>query len=194
MSKNVNVICFIGVTKVGKSYLAKMMQDKMPEIGIIDVGAEIRKRHPPEYFEGQGAMEKTEPEVYEIITSRMKELCVVGNVTHIILTGNPRLVSQYHFLKQLSLEGLDIFIKYVWLYENDDIIQSRINQIEDAGSRELSQQRLKNDKVMLYPVIHELIANEDLIATTPKEFFKIFEEEVESFKLIKQQFEKSKSS
>lgn len=83
------IICLMGITCSGKDTLAERMQELHPDnVGLIQIGKEMRKRHPPEYFKGLGAMAHTETEVWSIFEEQKK---LSEDKKLIVLTGVPRL-------------------------------------------------------------------------------------------------------
>lgn len=148
----VNYLYIVGVTCTGKDYLMDFMESQDPTIGSVRVGKILRERYPPDHFKGSGAPEHTEKEALEIFESEIQRL--KGKRT-VLISGQPRRLSQ---IKPTigKYKG-----SIIWLHASDDVIRQRISNRSEAD-QELALQRIKNDKIDLYTVMHELWCQQDI--------------------------------
>ena len=151
--------CICGVTCTGKDSLVERAHVLYPNIvGKIQIGNEMRRRHPPEYFKGLGAMQDTEPEVWEIFDEQYKRAEGEGK-SIIFVSGVPRLEGQIERLQQY------VFDFHVWfLTVEDKILQERLyNRFKDKPDwAKLAQDRLRNDKIQLYDVLMQCQSETDV--------------------------------
>lgn len=141
------IVYVIGVTCAGKSFFLDKYRDD-PNVGLVEVGKEFRKRYPPGHFEGKGAMEKTEKEALQIY-DEMVEANRDKNV--ILVDGQPRQVSQVKTVVNRYLRPEIV----LWLHASDNMIEKRI-ALRDPASQELARQRSVNDRVQLYDTLYYL--------------------------------------
>ena len=136
----------MGTTCSGKSTIAKRLQEAF-DYGRINVGEEFRKRYPPSYFDGKGAMEKTEKETREIYSELWNKNY---NKKIVIVEGQPRLQSQVNWI----LNHDEVAKLFISVYTDEETIKERIIQRfgDDIESIELSLQRITNDKIQLFDV------------------------------------------
>lgn len=137
-----------GQTNTGKSHLCDFLR-KREHIGLIEIGREMRRRHPPEYFEGKGAMDKTEAEVWRIVDeARVRN----AGKQVIVIDGQPRLKRQVDELR-------DRFGPFamIWLHAPDSVLRDRAikRAAGDRAQLKLSLDRMVNDRVQLFEVLHE---------------------------------------
>lgn len=139
--------CILGVTNVGKSTLLSSLDKE--EFATVEIGKEMRRRYPPEFFKGKAAMSETEDEAFRILTEQLKE----ANGRPVVIDGQPRMRSQVtRVLDTLTNPHFILLTCY------DEELRRRINARDsDEANRELSRQRLINDKVQLYDVLTALI-------------------------------------
>lgn len=144
------LISVFGQTNVGKSTFMEYA-GKNPTYGLIEVGKTLRARHPLSYFEGKGAMAHTEQEVWEIVDeckARYREC------SRIFIDGQPRLPDHVRKLHNRFGEFL-----LLWLHTHDDTLETR-RQARDGGDEAalvLSDKRMSNDRVQLFPVLWEAL-------------------------------------
>jgi hypothetical protein len=147
------MLCFMGITCVGKDTLAERMQTRWPDdIGLIQVGKEFRRRYPPEFFQGKAAMPSTEKEAWEIFDEQYKQSI---DKKIVIVIGQPRLVSQLHELRKRD-ENCDYYLLTASNKVINDRIDGRFNTGHE-GWRTLALDRVTNDKVQLYELLVEMI-------------------------------------
>lgn len=149
------IVCLMGPTCSGKSTFIQSLLTTNPDtIGAIEVGKEMRRRHPPEYFNGLGAMEHTEKEVWDIFEEQFE----ANRGKRIILVdGQPRLPSQVDKLIDFAskhLHTLYYLLFNVTKEETFERLQKR--HADDLKSQALGFARSTNDKVQLYDVLVEL--------------------------------------
>lgn len=162
-------IHILGVTCVGKDSLIEFLAQKFPnDIGTIQVGKEFRKRYPPEFFKGLGAMQSTEDEAYKIYCEE-REKC--RDKKHIFVSSQPRLITQVSRIEE-SEPGTKRL--YIFIRCSEEEINRRINErfpLDDLeitsseyhkalNSRHLASDRVINDRIQNYDVLLELIARE----------------------------------
>lgn len=146
------IISILGVTNVGKSSLLDKFNH--PLIHKIEVGKELRSRHPPEYFNGLAALHKTEEEVWEIFNEQYKKATQEG-ARVILVDGQPRLEAQVDimFLRFPEMEA-------IWLFAPHKILEERAKKRDkDKKLTSLSEKRLINDYRQLHIVIACLMRN-----------------------------------
>lgn len=86
-------LCYIlGASNAGKTTLIKQLEEAGLSLASIRVGEEMRKRHPPSFFQGQGAPEKTRKEAWEVFSSGF--LQHAGSVDYILVDGQPRRIEE----------------------------------------------------------------------------------------------------
>lgn len=166
------MVGLVGVTNSGKSTLLNALRSD-PTIGLIEVGKEMRRRHPPEYFDGQGAMAKTEAEVWEIVDEQYAAAVRSGR-RMVICDGQPRLPG--HVEKMVERFGL---LHLLQLHADHDVLEERARRRDsDPQTLELSHRRLTNDYIQLYQVLAEwhihpqsMLAQCETIDTTGGEGF-----------------------
>lgn len=140
-----------GITNVGKSTLIDRCRD-IPDLGVIEVGKEMRRRHPPEYFKGLAALPETETEVWQICEEQYAAAANAGKRA-ILVDGQPRMPSQV-------VEMYRRFGPYrvIHLYASHPTLAARAAARDtDPGKVELNRKRLVNDYNQLY---HSLMAYE----------------------------------
>lgn len=147
----------MGVTCVGKDYMIEYAQRTYPDkVGIVQVGKEFRRRYPPEFFQGKGAMKSTEDEAFNIFVELLN---AAQDKKYVFVSGQPRLESQVDRIMR-PYPG-----EVIWLHAPDDLLQERIITRFPEGSekweeaRKLSFDRINNDKKQLYDVLFRLKQN-----------------------------------
>lgn len=141
-----------GVTCAGKDTLMDRAQELYPNlVGLVNVGKEFRKRYPPEYFQGKGAMLHTEREAIEIFETQLAEQRKDKKI--IFVSGQPRMVAQ---IKETIGKYSGTIL---WLHVSDETLKQRLEKrfVGDPGSYQLSLKRLSNDRIQLFDVVFELI-------------------------------------
>lgn len=145
------IIYMLGVTCAGKDYLSDHAVAKYPDtFGAVNVGKEFRRRYPPGYFQGKGAMASTEDEVYEIFTQQLE---AASKKPFVLVSGQPRLVSQVD----------RIFAKFpgsiLWLHQPDSVLLDRLEKrfVDSPDAIHLAKERLLNDRIQLFDVLFELV-------------------------------------
>lgn len=142
------MISVFGISNVGKSTLLKKVRESFgDEVGIVSVGAEMSRRHPPEAFKGKACLDETEAEVWEIFDAQYHEALAKG-ASVILCDGQPRSVRQVdHMLANYPR------LSVLWLHADQDALVSRAVRRADA---ELRYERLTNDRLQLFDVVHKL--------------------------------------
>lgn len=136
------IIFVMGLTCSGKTTMIEAVQKFYP-VGLIQVGKEMRRRHPPEYFKGLGAMDETEDEVWGIF---LEQLASHADKEVILVDGQPRSVTQVEKCIDLVRDREKVF---VWLATPVDEIKKRAEARDDSeAAKELTMQRIVNDSRM----------------------------------------------
>jgi len=155
-----HLISVMGVTNTGKSTLLAEAA-KIERVGLIEVGKELRRRHPPEYFNGFAAMKHTEDEVWEIFGEQYDAAKSAG-CSVVLADGQPRIIEQVGRIVGYDLgSGFSV----LHLYASRETLTQRARE-RDAGNAEalaLSLQRLQNDYGQLIPVLAALLEAKDHI-------------------------------
>ena len=149
----------LGTTCVGKSTLIEKAAEYSKDVHIIQVGKELRRRHPPEYFQGKGAMDFTEHEVEEIFSEEVHKAAMLGKC-EILVDGNPRSIEQLYLLGLFPA----IEPRFWWINAKESLVEKWLNKrfAGDYDGRELAQQRIINDRVQLYPLLFTLQYEHDV--------------------------------
>lgn len=170
-----------GATCAGKGtfldYAKAQLGDK---VYLVQIGKIMRTRHPPEFFNGLGAMASTEAEVWEILGEELNKALADPNVRMVLLDGLPRMGGQIPKL----LSYFNTFIRYgfVFLHASQETRKERVkkrfpysaaaeeamrNQIPLVGplveevhtvksNRDLADRRVVNDLVQIHDVLAEV--------------------------------------
>lgn len=139
--------CILGVTNVGKSTLLSSLNKE--EFATVEVGKEMRRRYPAEFFKGKAAMQETEDEAFEIFT----EQYAAAGEKPVVIDGQPRQVSQIdRVLKVLK------YPFFILLHAPEEELKHRIHKRDkDTEWASLSERRLDADRIQLYDVLAELM-------------------------------------
>lgn len=148
------VIFVLGPTNAGKSTLLKTVKELFPQrVGLVEVGKEMRRRHPPEFFQGSAAPEHCEQEALSIFHEQMVE---ATKHEFVFVDGQPRRVSQITPCLQYRYDHQLFFLL---MNESEEVLKKRLEGrfAPGSGEYELSWMRIRNDKVQLFDVLFELI-------------------------------------
>jgi hypothetical protein len=149
---NIPAFSILGITNAGKTTLMEYIEQNCPTFGTIQIGKEMRKRHPPEYFGGLAAMPHTEKEVWEIFDDQLKAAEDSGKRC-VVIDGQPRLASQVTEVEERLWN-----IRYIQIVAPHEVLMERAQKrAKDAANLELSMKRLVNDYQQLYYVIAEIM-------------------------------------
>lgn len=158
----IRVIFLMGTTCSGKGtfceYAKQMLGDA---VYVIGVGAILRQRHDPSYFNGLGAQEKTEKEVWEIFDEEYRKALAQPGVALIIVDGQPRL--PVHVTKTMKYANAFTEFVHVMFYASPDVRRARVegrfpyveSDEENAkilAKRNLAYDRINNDVLQLFEV------------------------------------------
>lgn len=149
------LVCIMGPTCCGKSTLiGRLLKEQPNKYGAIEVGKEMRKRHPPEYFTGLAAMPHTEEEVWQIFVEQYQKQM---HKSRILVDGQPRLASQVQRLIAFA-DAHNESLRYIFLTVTQEEIMARLLHRfpNDAPSQALGFARSKNDCTQLWDVVVEL--------------------------------------
>lgn len=143
------IIYLMGVTCSGKTTLVDdFLSDPFGNVGAVQVGKEMRRRYPPEYFQGSGAPGHTEDEARRIFEEQLK---AAEGKKLILVDGQPRRRSQVALMKRNPGLGLILDVSEETQRER---LENRFKN--DPAGRFLAEDRIKNDKVMYYDCICEM--------------------------------------
>lgn len=163
------VIFLMGSTCSGKGTFCEFAKKTLGrDVATIGIGAEMRKRFPPEHFKGLAAMPETESVVWEIFDAQWAEALKSG-AKMIIVDGQPRLPSQVE--KCLTYQQPYMAFRFVLLHASMEARRRRIearfpipvydiakaNEFEElrkkaVESRKLAEARITNDNIQLFDV------------------------------------------
>lgn len=150
MTHKKTVIAVGGVTCAGKSTLMQALA-QMPHFGTIEVGKEMRKRYPPEFFKGKAAMKETEEEVWQIFDEQYKKHLRDPDCAAIFSDGQPRLPSQVY--RMYNMIGP---YNFIMMHASRERLERRARQRStDQGNLDLALARITNDNAQLYEVLLE---------------------------------------
>lgn len=161
----------MGLTCVGKDYFIEKACEMYPHLfGAVQVGKELRKRYPPEHFQGLGAAPATRKEAIDIYKEQWQLNKVIGK-KYILVSGQPR--------ERMQVEQVMAFASgpVIWMTTSQEIILERLKQRfkDDPSSMKLSLDRIVNDKVQLYDTIFELLTCGHIIKTLDVQYRRIEE-------------------
>ncbi len=163
-----------GATCSGKSTFLNYAKEQLGNgVFVVGIGAIMRQRHPPEFFDGKGAMQSTEAEVWEIFAEELTKGLAHPNVRLILLDGLPRMGGQIPKL----LSYFNSFIQYgfVFLHASQETRKKRVAtrfpypyeenppRVSKPGetdkvknNRDLSDRRVTNDLIQIHDVLAEV--------------------------------------
>ena len=144
------IIFVCGITCSGKDTICEHFANLGN--GVIQVGKELRRRHPAAYFEGLGAMQKTEDEAWDIFSQQYKSQYYKEKI---FVSGQPRLRTQVRVCNGFAPLRAK---HYIFIDVDDNVAIDRIHKrFTIEQDRDLAHARLKNDKVQCYEVIMGLV-------------------------------------
>lgn len=163
--KKRRLIYVLGSTCSGKSSLVEMAAAEYDNVGIVQVGKELRRRYPPEYFKGLGALASTETEVEQILLDEI-EKHFRQDKQIVLVDGNPRSRRQARLLGRFPTIAQE---EFWWLWCPDALTRLRIHErfAEDLESRRLAEARVSNDRQQLYDLLHLLLLSGVSILPVP---------------------------
>lgn len=163
-----------GATCAGKGTFLDYAQAQLGNrVYLVQIGKIMRTRHPPEFFDGKGAMQSTEAEVWEIFAEELTKGLADPNVRLILLDGLPRMGGQIPKL----LSYFNSFVQYgfVFLHASQETRKKRvISRFPYPGeenpprppmpgetdkvknNRDLSDRRVTNDLIQIHDVLAEV--------------------------------------
>lgn len=164
-----HLISVMGVTNTGKSTLLTEAA-KLEDVGLIEVGKELRRRHPPEYFNGFAAMKHTEDEAWEIFDEQYAAAEAAG-CRVCLVDGQPRMVEQVKRIimygkNRKAFGGMERSFSAIILYADRGLLDYRAKHRDADNERalELNMKRLSNDFEQLLPVLATMLEFKDRIA------------------------------
>lgn len=123
------------------------------------IGHKLRNRHPPEFFDGLGAMPETEPEVVEILRDSVNEFASDRNAEVLLVDGAPRLLTCLDEIIQIYRETGIEFCFALLVSNRPEVIEARARQRDgnDPAKLDLTLRRIINDKVLGYDILAALM-------------------------------------
>lgn len=141
------IFCIIGISGCGKStFINETVAQYPDEFGAIQVGKEMRKRYPPEFFKNRGAMEETEDVVFQIFEEQYNNN---KGKKIVLVDGQPRMPSQVDKLVSLFLT-----FRVMVLNTEHSVLQCRAeSRSADKKEHAFHINRIMNDYQDLYSVL-----------------------------------------
>lgn len=147
------VICVIGATNAGKTtFIDRLCQH--PSFEGVFVGRMMRAKYPPEYFEGLGALDKTEPEVISMMCEGINKAVEAMKIP--VLDGQPRSMRQIEMLCRVYPKDHGVLPIFVHLYAPPHVRNLRMEERDAGGDLALSKARSVNDTSFLYDLLQML--------------------------------------
>ena len=149
------IVSLLGPTNSGKTTIIDHFTTVNPDkfTGVL-IGREMRKRYPPEHFQGKAQMADTEAEVLEILWNGVK----AATTPVILVDGQPRNLNQITWMEAHFCRD------YRWCAVN--CYAPRPYRVERAEARDpdpeklaLSMKRMDDDVLTLYEVVETLRSN-----------------------------------
>jgi len=165
MTEDPLIIFVLGVTNTGKSSVMqdspKYAMDCFKNVGLVQVGKEMRRRYPPTHFNGMGAPDNIELEAIEIFLEQLKQR-KQQRCDLILVDGQPRRYSQIDIMLNHAPRRA-----FLHLTASHEVLLERaaVRDSEDPDKLSLSLARLKNDKIQLYDVLSELSLMQERVLT-----------------------------
>jgi adenylate kinase family enzyme len=152
------ILHVLGNTGSGKTTVMELVCERNPRRASgISVGKELRKRYPPDYFEGQAAPQKTELEAMQIYREFVDYHTNPESHAQLILVdGQPRNTSQVAACLQVPTPG---WRHEFLLFHVGELVrwQRLINRdAASEGALALANQRLTGDYKNTYEVMIEI--------------------------------------
>lgn len=156
MSQYATLLFMMGPTCAGKSTLLANAHTRLPKnIGLVEVGKELRAKYPPDYFAGQNNPTHTAAEAWDLCVKGVERECAAGK-THILIDGQPRDVAQVHrCLDQFPRNPKRFILLHASLAKRKE--RAMKHRSDDPKNLELAMQRLTNDMISYYDVIATLL-------------------------------------
>lgn len=157
------IVFVTGVTCTGKSSFLIYCSALKKEIGVVEVGKELRKKYPPDYFEGSGAPKKTEKEAMKICLTGIGANIEQGKKI-ILVDGQPRRESQVSILLKNTAKYKRLYLELV-CSEEEQLRRMKLRFPNDKESLQLAQLRFYKDKVDLAKVKMEMLIQVEIHPT-----------------------------
>lgn len=156
-----HIVYVLGVTCTGKTTVIKEIEQKFIGVRSVLIGQELRKKYPPEFFRGMGAMPETEEEVIRILRDAIEDF-LTSDDELLLVDGAPRLPPCFDFCESVSVYRCDR--SYLLLVVDSDSVLDSRSRDRDGDNVEklaLSQQRISTDKQLTYEILCSIL-KEDL--------------------------------
>ncbi len=159
-------IAVIGATASGKSTFIDFAKKQYPDyFTSINIGQILRAKYPPEYFEGQGTLDKTEDEVRKLVEDAVKEF-VSSDKQVLLIDGQPRNQDQIEFLEVLQQRYEIDGTVFVWVSCTDGERERRgSSRSQTQGELELFNSRKIADKISIHNVLFDVLDRENTVIT-----------------------------
>lgn len=146
------IVFVMGATCSGKTTLIEKADEYFADTATtLCVGKILRKKHPPEYFEGSGAPEKTTQDVLDIFDKGVSDF-KDSTYSMLLVDGMPRQDCQIQRVAELESH---FHIVFVYLYCPDKERELRLSERFKKGTsgHDLGLARMQSDKAMYLDVI-----------------------------------------
>lgn len=137
----------MGATNSGKTTMIEQLSDVYYP---VMVGRELRKRFPPDYFDGQAAPAKTDELAFQIMCEGIQEAHDKAMIP--IVDGQPRNQVQLEWCKRDFIDRDGMFeCKFIHLWAPREIRVARAKARDtDEAKLKLSMDRMDGDVLTLY--------------------------------------------
>ncbi len=140
----------IGVTNSGKTTLMDIAE-RLPGVGVVEVGRILRAKYPPEYFKGSGNPAHTAAEAWQIYCDTITKHDQDRKIACFI-SGQPRDMKQLQDLQNQFMSKYDC--RFINMFASSAELERRARKRDTGEALDLSLQRLKNDPPKLLEIIN----------------------------------------
>lgn len=168
--KNTTLLCIMGPTNVGKTYMLNYAKNTYDSCHIISVGKILRKKYHPSVFKGKQAPSNMTEEAKKLMVDGIIE-GINRNKKLILVDGQPREMPQIEAIFDNFINGKysnQLYVHFVILHCDDEVRMQRLmKRDKDPSLLELSKKRFKNDVKEIEKLLDEIKNRdcEDLIVT-----------------------------
>jgi dephospho-CoA kinase len=148
------LVCLMGGTNSGKTTLLDAL-DGSGFFQPIFVGRILRKKYPPEFFQGQAAPEKTRKEAWQLVYDGIAHAESIGKVP--VLDGQPRGVEElevfYEILQRHCILFSEVRVVSLFVDERTAYARAMRRDADNPGALALSLERMKTEAATLTKVV-----------------------------------------